>query len=337
MQGFWLARPWHVEKVSHDLLRQPLADDVFCALHFGGSLIDDDPRRLVIPLPSLGGSSVGGELWRSSNPLRYVVKYGFSSVCSEQIMVLRLYLAESDITQLEDSIFTAYKNLNRLMAEEGYPYLIRVWHYLSDINSGRGNDERYRRFCVGRYRALAMNEDFERYLPAASAIGSTKGAGLCMFAIASRLPGMPVENPHQVSAYRYPSAYGPRSPSFVRGMLVPWADGAQLFVSGTASILGHATRHPGDVLAQARQAITNVEAVRLSAAQDYLGGMDPSSLKLESCYLYIRNDADAPMVSRLVGDSTEFTEACLFSGEICRRDLLVEVEASYRHQSCSSS
>lgn len=330
MQGSWPNRPWHVERASTEMLRQPLEEDVFCALQFGGAPVDEDPRRLIIPLTSLGNSGIEGEFWRSTRRLRYAHKDGFASVSSGQIMLVRLHLPENKLIHFEDSIFSAYKNLYRLIADAGHPYLLRVWHYLSDINGGCGDEERYRRFCVGRYRALSMNDGFERYLPAASAIGSQKGAGLYLFAIASRLPGLPVENPHQVSAYRYPSLYGPRSPSFVRGLLAPWADGAQLFVSGTASILGHSTRHRGDVLAQAHQAIANVEAVRLSAARHYLSELNHSNFKLESCYLYIRNEVDASIVSQLVPDLLGFRGVQLLSGDICRRDLLVEVEAAYR-------
>lgn len=330
MQGAWPGRPWHVRRVSPEKLRQPLEDDVLCALQFGGVPVDSDPRRLIIPLTPLGSSGIGGELWHSASPPQYAHKDGYAVAFSGPVMVVRLHLPESDLIRLEDAVFSAYKSLYRLIVGAGYPYLIRVWHYLSEINSGRGDSERYRRFCVGRYRALAMINDFERYLPAASAIGSPEGGGLHLFAIASRLQGLPVENPHQVSAYRYPPSYGPRSPSFVRGMLAPWADGAQLFVSGTASILGHATTHRGDVLAQARQAVANVEAVRLSAERRYLIETAHSSLELESCYMYIRNDADAVLVSQTVPDLLGFKGVCLLSGEICRRDLLVEVEAAYR-------
>src|SRR3546814_12468443 len=59
-------------------------------------------------------------------------------------------------------------------------------------------------------------------LPAATAIGRCDDARVVqVYWLAARTPGMPVENPRQVSAYRYPRQYGPQQPSFARAMLPP--------------------------------------------------------------------------------------------------------------------
>jgi chorismate lyase/3-hydroxybenzoate synthase len=41
---------------------------------------------------------------------------------------------------------------------------------------------------------------------------------LQVYGLAARHPGTPVENPRQVSAWRYPRQYGPTAPTFARGM-----------------------------------------------------------------------------------------------------------------------
>src|SRR3546814_7354125 len=71
--------------------------------------------------------------------------------------------------------------------------------------------------------------------------------------LAARTPGTPVENPRQVSAYRYPRQYGPQQPSFARAMLPPPGSAMPLLLSGTASVVGHATAHVGELLAQDRK------------------------------------------------------------------------------------
>src|SRR3546814_12443298 len=88
------------------------------------------------------------------------------------------------------------------------------------ITFGDGDAERYREFCVGRARGLG---DFDTHaLPAATAIGRCDDARVVqVYWLAARTPGMPVENPRQVSAYRYPRQYGPQQPSFARAMLPP--------------------------------------------------------------------------------------------------------------------
>ena len=44
------------------------------------------------------------------------------------------------------------------------------------------------------------------------------------------------ENPEQIPALQYPSAYGSVPPAFARGTLVERPDGRSWFLSGTASI-----------------------------------------------------------------------------------------------------
>src|SRR3546814_1451833 len=91
------------------------------------------------------------------------------------------------------------------------PHLLRVWNYLDAITFGDGDAERYREFCVGRARGLG---DFDTHaLPAATAIGRCDDARVVqVYWLAARTPGTPVENPRQVSAYRYPRQYGPQQP-----------------------------------------------------------------------------------------------------------------------------
>ena len=110
---------------------------------------------------------------------------------------------------------SAYANLSVFVRTRGFPHLLRSWNYLDAITEGEGDAERYRRFCVGR--AAGLGEVQIGTLPAATAIGRCDGVRtLQVYWLAARRPGTPVENPRQVSAYRYPRQYGPQSPSFAR-------------------------------------------------------------------------------------------------------------------------
>ena len=120
----------------------------------------------------------------------------------------------------------AYAALQARTAALGYPHLLRIWNYLDDITAGDGDDERYKRFCVGRAEGLGEAFSTET-LPAATAIGRIHpNRRLQVYWLASRTPGIPLENPRQVSAYRYPRQYGPQPPSFARAMLPPRARAA---------------------------------------------------------------------------------------------------------------
>lgn len=283
--------------------------------------------RVTVPLRSLLGGATA-ERWLSPLPLQSADEGEAGWVDNGVVLMVRLAV---DATDPEAAAERAYRRLLDLLAARGYPHLLRVWNYLGRINAGEGDDERYRRFCVGRHRALAGQPNFERWLPAASAIGAG-GDALHLHAFACRHPGLQVENPRQVSAFRYPRSYGLRSPSFSRATLVPWADGAQLFVSGTASIVGHATAHAGDVVAQLEQTAANLDALRTHAAASHLPGVDPASLVPELYTVYLRHDEDLPAIRGVLAGRFGDAPCQVLAGDICRRELLVEVEASYRQR-----
>ncbi|MGT2490853.1 chorismate transformation enzyme, FkbO/Hyg5 family [Cupriavidus basilensis] len=162
--------------------------------------------------------------------------------------------------------------------QKGYPYLVRVWNYVADINAEESGMERYRQFNIGRQDAFtACRREIVGNVPAACALGAVgqpvAQRTLSIGFLASPRAPVAVENPRQVSAYHYPAQYGPRSPTFARAGV--WRAGTHdecaapvLFVSGTASIVGHRTVHAGDVAAQTRESIANVAAVLEQAARD---------------------------------------------------------------------
>jgi enamine deaminase RidA (YjgF/YER057c/UK114 family) len=140
------------------------------------------------------------------------------------------------------------------------------------------------------------------------------------------------ENPRQMSAYCYPPQYGPRSPSFARAMLMQTAGKPLLFVSGTASIVGHETLHIGNAPAQARETVANIRAV---IAQAQLARLDYScsnaSLLLK---VYLRRPHDLAMVRNcLMQAFGHAANARYLQADICRSDLLLEVEAAYLNAS----
>ena len=231
----------------------------------------------------------------------------------------------------------AYADLFAVLADRASPYLLRLWNYFTDMNLETGTErpgehpvERYRQFNAGRQRAFtdAGRSAFEG-APAACALGTASGP-LQVYFLAGPQPPLAIENPRQVSAYRYPESYGPRSPTFSRAALV--AVGGErllLFISGTASIVGHATVHLGDVRRQTEEILSNIAAV-LDAAASRAGAVVP--LQDLACTVYLRHAADLASVravfERIVGArSAAARDAIYLRADICRADLLVEIEA----------
>ena len=325
-------------------LRRPLpaAGDAFDETRvLGGALVGDPsasrspwpwPAQAVLA-PVLGDTRVAvEERWTADGDCLAGKFAGIAFRRSRDILfgVIELdehaFAAAGQKSGLQAATEEAYRRIFQLLAAQDLPHLWRVWNYLADINRDTNGLERYRQFNVGRHDAFVA---FERAatgnVPAACTIGLRQGH-LSVAFIAGRVAGRPVENPRQVSAYHYPAEYGPRSPTFSRAVLVTLPGQETLFISGTASIVGHLTVHPDDVAGQSREALANVEAVigearRLSPAAAF-------TLPELSFRVYVRHAADYPVVRDVLAERLgEAAEVLFVQADICRHDLLVEIEA----------
>lgn len=230
---------------------------------------------------------------------------------------------------LEKLAQQAYRDIFATLVATGFKHLQRLWNYVPRINEDGGGLERYRQFNIGRQRAFleAGRAAFDG-APAACALG-TRDAPLCVRFLAGDSPPLPIENPRQVSAYRYPGEFGPRSPSFSRAALTDVGSGrVALLISGTASIVGHQSLHPCDVAAQTREALNNLHAV-IAAARAQCDA--PFSLHALQCVIYVREPADQAAVRRVLDAELGSTapavrDAVWLRADICRRELLVEIE-----------
>ncbi len=281
-----------------------------------------------VPLPGLS-QETPIEVWTSTTPVAVENRNGIHYASNGQILFGVLETGEPDDVSLDALTYDVYKVILRLVEEEGYPNLLRIWNYIQDINEDQNDLERYRLFCLGRHNAFVeLDPEFERTLPAASTAG-TREAGMTVYFVASREPGTPFENPQQVSAYCYPPRYGPRSPSFSRAMVKHWGTQSHLFLAGTASIIGHGTQHAGDVQKQLAETLRNIQALLKHTAESE--GADFQTGAVESFFkVYIRRAEDFPLVQKMLLQELGETALILYlQGDICRSDLLVEVEGIY--------
>ncbi|MCC2657810.1 MAG: hypothetical protein K0Q76_2918 [Panacagrimonas sp.] len=303
-----------------------LAPDVLACVRFGTPIASAaDPREIGIALPQIGGVALA-EVWRSRLPVTYGVSDGIGWAQDGEVVFGHLRLEADQISNWRQSTTDAYVRMERLLRRLGYPHPLRLWNFVSDINVERDGAERYQQFSLGRRNALKERPGFENALPAATAIG-TRDGGLSLCFLAARVPGEPVENPRQVSAFRYPREYGPASPSFARATQVRSAVSVHLFVSGTASVVGHRTQHPGEARAQLEETLRNVAALLRHAA-----GRTPlaTSYRPIGLKVYFRSEHEAPaLIARLQSHFGADVPLLCVVGDICRRDLLLEIEGVF--------
>jgi len=269
------------------------------------------------------------EVWFSANPVRYSRRDNLALADDGDVLMGIVSFADTQ-TELEEKTQATYRRILDACESEGYPHLFRIWNFIPNINRPTASGmERYRAFCKGR--ALAFFDDrhcAEKYLPAGTGVGSRGGpVSICFLAARAEVP-VNLENCRQVPAYRYPRIYGPKSPSFARGTFLRLQDEDIIFVSGTSSIVGHETLHPGDIEKQCR---TSLENIRVLLSSENLGGYNIQAQTDLACLdlikVYIRHQADVARVKQICREYFSPRARVLYLGaDICRSDLLVEIE-----------
>ena len=303
----------------------PLPRDVLGAVAFREApLRHNDPRFVRVGLKPLLGADII-EVWHASGPVNIgfdgIVRYAADS----NHMLGAIELDERRYGGIAGAAEAAYSALSRFVAGSRHPNMLRIWNYLDGINQGEGDDERYKLFCLGRAAGLrAANPLGEDRFPAATCIGRRDGDPMLqVYWLAGRAQGVPLENPRQISAYRYPREYGPTPPSFSRAML---ASERLVMISGTASIVGHASRHRGDVRAQLDETFTNLANVLQRAAGAAPGittRLGPQSL----LKIYLRDESLLPEVGAFLRERVPpQTQYVVLHADICRAELLVEID-----------
>ncbi len=276
-------------------------------------------------LHPLAGPSVV-EVIRAAGPLAYGQDGVFSLAWTPDYLFASCSARESPDESLRDLAENLYLQLIDLCRRQGYPDLLRIWNIVPSINADQEGMERYKHFCLGRHEGLiAKIPDLTTAFPAACGVGC-HGEELNLYFLAARSPGEPIENPKQISAYAYPPRYGPKSPSFSRALIKSWGQEAGLFLSGTASIIGHESQNPGDLAGQIAGTLDNLET--LTAVASERSGLDfsltsPSSL----LKAYVRSSGDYQETREIVeGHLGTDVPVLYLLTDLCRSELLVELD-----------
>jgi chorismate lyase/3-hydroxybenzoate synthase len=309
-------------------------DRVLGAISFADDIVDAGLPVgipvLQIPVLLLSGRPTACEVWLCDMPVEQGnaegLQYRYNSQFLFGVVEVPELASPGEKPPLQQATENAYGRILELLKERDFPFVYRYWNYLSDINGESAELERYRQFNLGRQEALlARGKQIAGELPAACTLGLSQGPLRIAF-LAGRAAAVSIENPRQMNAYQYPQQYGPRSPTFSRANLLQLSGQDILFISGTASIVGHETMHRGDAVSQTREAMTNLQTL-VDEAEVRIGKkLDTRDMLYR---VYVRHAEDLEAIQNemrlIVGTSLK---AVFVQADICRSDLLVEIEAT---------
>jgi chorismate lyase/3-hydroxybenzoate synthase len=302
-------------------------DDVLAVFEFGRSPLETtDSRHVPVALPQLD-SPRRVEVWRCDGPIKTGNWDRLRFAQGHQLTMGHIALDLRQQASMRDASRQAYEILQSYLQQSPHAWPLKIWNYIPAINQGQGDDELYRQFCLGRADAVLIDPGDLPPLPAATAIGAPPSEpALQVYFLAGALPGLDVENPRQVSAWRYPRQYGPRSPLFSRGTILTLNGSRQFLISGTASVVGHRTHHENQVANQLSESLRNVHSL-LDEGQRLMGDSRASLDGSGILKVYIRNPADYELIRRtLEAEAPAEIPRIYLQGDICRENLLTEID-----------
>lgn len=274
------------------------------------------PQLWPLGLEPLSGP--GHESWFVDSPVQTREELGFGIRDSAHWAWLGYELDCCDDTDFSSLAHELFLRLHRVCQSLGKTHVARVWAVIPDIHRGAGDQERYKQFCLGRYDAYTELGVTAAAFPAATVIGGHTEV-LRVHVLAGHEPGLPVENPRQTSAYRYPREYGPRSPTFSRAMKL----GATTLVSGTAAIRGADSRHPSDTAAQIREIAQNLRSLQQAAGT-------AQTSPLNYARLYLRSEHDLNTLKEACQNTWADSQRWpVLKADICRENLCCEIETVF--------
>jgi enamine deaminase RidA (YjgF/YER057c/UK114 family) len=234
----------------------------------------------------------------------------------------------------------AFEQMRAILEAEEMTFdnLVRQWNYIGGILEINNEIQNYQAFNEVR------NENYTKYrrasgYPAATGIGMKfDGVKFDFIAVKSENPinVIPIENPDQLNPYAYEQkvlkgiALGGRCdkhpPQFERALLLD----NNLFISGTASIRGQDTIGIGDVEKQTVVTIENINKLYHSKKIPH-DEKNSSEQRMEMIILrvYVKNQGDFVKVKAICSRYFPGVPAIYIEADICRDDLLVEIEAEY--------
>lgn len=240
---------------------------------------------------------------------------------------------------------SAFKLMSRILKKESLNFsdVVRQWNYIENIlgvtSDKDGLKQNYQLFNDVR-SMYYQTANFKNGYPAATGIGMIAGGVILDFIAVNAsnpISVVPIKNPRQIDAHRYSqdvlvgdsiTGNSPKTcPKFERAKTLTNSHSGQIFISGTAAILGQNTINEHEVTQQTITTIQNIEKLISMNNLKSCGVQINSDIEsLSYARVYVKYEADIPKVKRICERYFVDVPALYLVSDICRDDLLVEIE-----------
>jgi enamine deaminase RidA (YjgF/YER057c/UK114 family) len=224
-----------------------------------------------------------------------------------------------------------------------FAHVVRQWNYIEKILEINYQHQKllqnYQVFNDVRSQYYSKNS-FSHGYPAATGIGMYAGGVVLEFVAVDRSPEVKVvaiKNPRQMNAYPYSQEVlvgkpvnetaGKTSPKFERAKFVSFQNQAQVYISGTAAIIGQESILIKNAGEQTIITIENIlQLISEMNLQNHNIDLKADKLTLSYLRVYIKNSNNVEEVKGICEKYFPQVPTLYLISDICRPELLVEIE-----------
>jgi enamine deaminase RidA (YjgF/YER057c/UK114 family) len=225
-------------------------------------------------------------------------------------MPSKIYNITLNASNIKATVEQAYRELFDTLKNSEYTYINKIWNFVPNIHTN------YSEFNLAR-KTIFTESGYEE-IPVAVGIGSNNNNFELNFELGDVKPII-IDNKNQVQPKDYSTEYG-NTPLFSRAALI----NNLLYISGTASILHEKTTSQGDIKGQTETTLLNIMTIIDSYNKLTNKKLQPNDLFYT---VYLPDDENIYGVVEVLEKILYPENVAFFKNDLCRKDLLVEIEA----------
>jgi hypothetical protein len=249
---------------------------------------------------------------------------------------------ENCIKKQSEMIFLRLEEIFRL---EKMPVssIVRQWNYIEEITQIDGNHQHYQEFNDARSRFYVKTE-WQNGFPAATGIGTEHGGVIvdldAIYTNGSDIRIIPLNNSLQVPAHDYSNAVliapdeancgSVTTPKFERGKMIVRGNEGTIYVSGTAAIRGETSYSNKGIEEQTMITLENIGHLISPESLAGSGVKRFTKAEITSFRIYLKEESFFEPCKRIIDENYPGVPAVYLKADICREELLVEIEGIAR-------
>lgn len=298
------------------------------------------PAYTYLAQPLLGSGSLGIEIQVAENCDNAIWEYSKYDIFSyvkltigDEFMLFLPGIFHSDLSlSVREQSEIIMGTIANILLQEGLSMsnIVRQWNYLENITGEElFSKQRYQEFNDVRSNIYGNSFICNGY-PSATGIGTQFGGIQIEIDALSNSNDYShrIDNPNQRAAYEYSSKVlvgdkGKTTPKFERARSVSLQSDGWIYISGTAAIRGEETIE-ANAGKQAELTLDNIRILLSNSTLKEYGII--GNVELKSLRVYIKHSIDISLVKQCIESSYPSLEVIYVNADICRENLLVEME-----------